>query len=87
MGISKQSDNIHREVLKQNGFGVCDYNKTTKANNNDIITGYVPHGLDHNIYKPLPDNDPAYLKVLEQVKTKNHAEFVVFWNNRNIRRV
>tara|TARA_R100000951_G_scaffold116204_1_gene127067 strand:+ start:1676 stop:3148 length:1473 start_codon:yes stop_codon:yes gene_type:complete len=86
MGISKQSDNIHREVLKQNGFGVYDYDKPTKAKNNDIITGYVPHGLDHNIYKPLPDNDPAYVKILEQIKTNNDAEFVVFWNNRNIRR-
>ena len=86
MGISKQSDNIHREVLKQNGFGVYDYDNPTKAKNNDIITGYVPHGLDHNIYKPLSDNDPAYVKILEQIKTNNDAEFVVFWNNRNIRR-
>jgi len=86
MGISKQSDNIHREVLKQNGFGVYDYDSKSNSNSNGIITGYVPHGLDHNIYKPLPDNDPAYVKILEQVKTKNDAEFVVFWNNRNIRR-
>jgi hypothetical protein len=27
MGISKQSDNIHREVLKQNGFEVVDYDE------------------------------------------------------------
>jgi hypothetical protein len=28
MGISKQSDNIHREVLKQNGFKVVDYDES-----------------------------------------------------------
>jgi len=27
MGISKQSDNIHREVLTQNGFNVVDYDE------------------------------------------------------------
>ena len=86
MGISKQSDNIHREVLKQNGFGVCNYDVTTNAEINDIITGYVPHGLDHNVYKPLPETDPTYLKLYDQIKTKNNVEFVVFWNNRNIRR-
>jgi len=86
MGISKQSDNIHKEVLKQNGFTISDYDKSDKVENNDIITGYVPHGLDHNTYKPLPEDDGAYLKMVEQIKTNNNAEFVVFWNNRNIRR-
>ena len=52
MGISKQSDNIHREVLKQNGFEVYDYDSEEK-DRGGIITGYVPHGLDETVYTPL----------------------------------
>ncbi len=85
MGISKQSDNIHREVLKQNGFEVYDYDSEEKENSG-IITGYVPHGLDENVYTPLDRNKPEYRDMHKQIKEANGADFVVFWNNRNIRR-
>ena len=90
MGISKQSDNIHREVLSQNNFNVHDWDKG--KNNvdefewNDIITGYVPHGLYHNVYKPLSDSDDLYQKSLKNIKEASNVDFIVFWNNRNIRR-
>lgn len=89
MGISKQSDNIHREVLKQNGFGIVDYDVWPPESDikwNDVITGFVPHGLNHNVFKPLSDTDTVYKKLLDQIKIKNNVDFVVFWNNRNIRR-
>ena len=90
MGISNQSDNIHREVLKQNGFGVINYDKfdTVPLNLkwNDVVTGYVPHGLNHNKFKPLDSNDDTYKKMYDQFKKQNDIEFMLFWNNRNIRR-
>ena len=90
MGISKQSDNIHREVLKQNGFGVVNYDEGDSVPNNlkwnQIITGYVPHGLNHNKFKPLESSNDAYKKMHDQFKKQNDIEFMVFWNNRNIRR-
>jgi len=86
MGISKQSDNIHREVLKQSGFDVYDYDTIKESDSKGIITGYVPHGLDHNIYKPLQEDDEKYVNLFNDIKTKNNAKFVLFWNNRNIRR-
>ena len=90
MGISKQSDNIHREVLTQNGFDVVNYDAEdsvpTDIKWNQIITGFVPHGLNHNTFQPLDSNDAIYKQVYESVKTKNDVDFVVFWNNRNIRR-
>ena len=85
MGISKQSDNIHREVLKQNGFEVYDHDSKEK-DNGGIITGYVPHGLDENVYTPLDRNKPEYRNMHKQIKEDNGADFVVFWNNRNARR-
>jgi glycosyltransferase involved in cell wall biosynthesis len=90
MGISKQSDNIHREVLKQNGFGVVDYDSSDSEaidiKWNDVITGFVPHGLNHNTFKPIDRNRDDYKKMYDKIKTQNGVDFVVFWNNRNIRR-
>jgi glycosyltransferase involved in cell wall biosynthesis len=89
MGISKQSDNIHREVLKQNGFGVVDYDNGVVTKNlkwNQVVTGFVPHGLNHNTFKPIPKDDSVYQTMHDKIKTTNGVDFVVFWNNRNIRR-
>jgi glycosyltransferase involved in cell wall biosynthesis len=89
MGISKQSDNIHREVLKQNGFSVVDYDDGVIPQNlkwNQVLTGFVPHGLNHNTFQPMHHLDPAYVSMYTKIKEENGVDFVVFWNNRNIRR-
>jgi len=91
MGISKQSDNIHKEVLEQNGYGVYDYDLEDNTEDpelewNDVITSYVPHGLNHNSYKPLSETDQLYQKYYNDIKIKHNVDFVFFWNNRNIRR-
>ena len=46
---------------------------------NDIITGYVPHGLNHNVYKPLSDSDDLYQKSLKNIKEASNVDFIVFW--------
>ena len=90
MGISKQSDNIHREVLKQNGFGVVDYDEYDHVPSDlkwdDIVTGFVPHGLNHNIFKTLSQSDAQYQSMFNRFKKDNGIDFMLFWNNRNIRR-
>ncbi len=89
MGISKQSDNIHKEVLKQNGFDVVDYDNDAVSGyleSNQVVTGFVPHGLNHNVFKPLDSADTAYKSMFKQIKTDTNVDFVVMWNNRNIRR-
>ena len=90
MGISKQSDNIHKEVLKQNGFRVVDYDDGDSLpldlKYNNIVTGYIPHGLNHNEFIPLDSEDSTYKAMYDKLKTKNNLDFIVFWNNRNVRR-
>ena len=91
MGISKQSDNIHKEVLEQNGFGVYDFdlgsnNQDPELDWDDVVTSYVPHGLNHNVYKPISESDELYQKYYNDLKVKNNVDFIIFWNNRNIRR-
>jgi glycosyltransferase involved in cell wall biosynthesis len=72
MGISKQTVNINRIVLGD------------KAENK--ILRYVPHGLDIDVYKPIPDSDKGLIKFKKEFFNNENPEFVVFFNSRNIRR-
>jgi glycosyltransferase involved in cell wall biosynthesis len=74
MGISKQTVNINKIVL---GDKV-----------KDKIIKYLPHGLNHNIYRPLETTEE--LDTVEKMKYnlfgKDKVDFVLFFNSRNIRR-
>jgi glycosyltransferase involved in cell wall biosynthesis len=72
MGISKQTVNINKIVLGD------------KAKNK--IFKYIPHGLDHNEYKPLDDNDEGLKKFKKDFLNGENPDFVLFFNSRNIRR-
>ena len=72
MGISKQTVNINKLVLKGK-----EKNKIFK---------YVPHGLDSDIYKPLKNNDEGLVKFKNNFFNKDIPDFTVFFNSRNIRR-
>jgi glycosyltransferase involved in cell wall biosynthesis len=72
MGISKQTVNINKLVLKGH-----EKNKIFK---------YIPHGKDHNKYFPIPETDTEYLEFKENVFKGKEPEFVVYFNSRNIRR-
>jgi glycosyltransferase involved in cell wall biosynthesis len=75
MGISKQTVNINKLVLKD------------KANSK--ILRYVPHGLNENLFYPI-DKDHEQWENLQQFKKGyfggKECEFAVFFNSRNIRR-
>jgi glycosyltransferase involved in cell wall biosynthesis len=74
MGISKQTVNINKIVLGD------------KAK--DKIVKYLPHGLNHNIYRPLETTEE--IDKVEKMKFelfgKDEVDFVLFFNSRNIRR-
>ena len=72
MGISKQTVNINKLVLEE------------KAS--DKIIKYVPHGLNHEIFKPLDKNDPALIEFKKRILKGKEYDFVLFFNSRNIRR-
>ena len=57
MGISKQTVNINKIVLGDKG-------------KKDKIIEYVPHGLNHNIYKPLEKDNSE----LVEFKKKNYLK-------------
>ena len=75
LGISKQTVNINKLVLGD------------KAKNK--VIEYVPHGLNHDIFKPLTDEqkkDPEYVKLKDELFKGKEYDFVLFFNSRNIRR-
>ncbi len=72
LAISKQTKLINELVLGD------------KAKNK--IIEYVPHGLNHNIYKPIEDWNEDLKSFRLRLFNKQEKEFVLFFNSRNIRR-
>jgi glycosyltransferase involved in cell wall biosynthesis len=75
MAISKQTENINRSVLGE-------------AAKNKVI-GYVPHGINENVFFPISEGDDKY-KDLQEFKKNlfggKEYDFVLMFNSRNIRR-
>tara|TARA_R110001599_G_scaffold73587_1_gene203399 strand:+ start:852 stop:2297 length:1446 start_codon:yes stop_codon:yes gene_type:complete len=74
MGISKQTVNINKIALGD------------KAQ--DKVIKYIPHGLNHHIYRPLETTEEldAIKKMKLDLFGKDKVDFVLFFNSRNIRR-
>ena len=72
-GISKQTENINKMVL---GKERCK----------DKVIDYIPHGLDHNIFKPVNKFDKEYQKLQSSLEKDGKMEFKLLFNSRNIRR-
>lgn len=96
MGISKQSHLIHQQVLAYGNLATLDITNKTADDFNEvgvpILVSYVPHGIDRKEYRPILElgkDDPDYndfVKFKKEFSERNSADFVVFWNNRNISR-
>jgi glycosyltransferase involved in cell wall biosynthesis len=50
----------------------------------DWQVSYVPHGINENVFKPLNDTD--LIDVKKELFGDKEYDFVLFYNNRNIRR-
>tara|TARA_R110002072_G_scaffold161480_1_gene313079 strand:- start:1620 stop:3074 length:1455 start_codon:yes stop_codon:yes gene_type:complete len=75
MGISKQTVNINKLVLKGK-----EKNKIFK---------YLPHGKDSSLFYPLSDKEKStkeFKDFKKQIFGNKNPKFVAFFNSRNIRR-
>ena len=76
MNISRQTNNIVKNVLQ-------------KFPKPDWAVQWVPHGINKRSFYPItalhPDA-PQFEKFKENFKKSNDVDFIIFWNNRNIRR-
>ena len=72
-GISKQTKNINEMVLG-------DDSKSK-------IIKYIPHGLNHNIFKPISKDSDGVKEINKHLTgTEKSDKFTLFFNSRNIRR-
>jgi glycosyltransferase involved in cell wall biosynthesis len=75
MAISKQTENINRSVLGEAA--------------NDKVIGYVPHGINENVFFPINEGDERWKELQEFKKSlfgDKEYEFILMFNSRNIRR-
>jgi len=72
MSISKQTKNINEIVLGD------------KAKSK--VLRYVPHGIDHEVFKPVDKLDPKFIEFKQSMFKDKDIDFVVFFNSRNIHR-
>lgn len=93
MAINKQTHIIHKKVLEHGGYksiDLLDEPAPAEKDSNTSLVTYVPHGIDSKKYRPLTESDPEWNEYqdFKNVFRKKHstADFVIFWNNRNIRR-
>ena len=76
MNISRQTQNIVKNVLR-------------KFPKEEWAVQYVPHGINEHRFSPINEAHVHYnefKKFESDFKTNNNVDFIVFWNNRNIRR-
>ena len=75
MNISKQTVSIVKEVAK-------------KKPRTDWDNTYLPHGINVKYFYPISKFDEEYEKVelMRKQLTDDDIEFIIFYNNRNIRR-
>jgi len=73
MNISKQTHNIVDKVCR-------------KTPRNDWNNTYLPHGINHHQFKIVDKKDGDFLQFKRLLTKDKDYKFIVFWNNRNIRR-
>ena len=76
MNISRQTQNIVKNVLR-------------KHPKPDWAVQWVPHGVSSNRFFPITETHPQWTEYNTFVSNFNNGvrpEFILFWNNRNIRR-
>ena len=92
MNISKQTNNIVKNVLGENNFyeihrDGCT-NKTKKPDYVDspVHVSYIPHGINTDTFKPIDKNDSEYIAFRDTILKNKKYDFIILYNNRNIRR-
>lgn len=57
-----------------------------KNRKSPILISYLPHGVNHNVFKPLDPNTPELVDMKKKFFKEKEYNFVLFFNSRNMRR-
>lgn len=80
--ISKQTMNINKWVLGPDNC--CTINDGPMKGR--TLLQYCPHGIDDEIFKPLPKDDKNLIEFRKKVFGDKNYKFVIFYNSRNVHR-
>lgn len=81
MNISRQTHNLVKLCL---GDEACDIDEG--EDKDGVKIAYVPHGINEQQFYKIEDSDDEILTNLKKQWNLGEYNFIVFWNNRNIRR-
>lgn len=79
--ISKQTKNICEQVLGDDNWCSLETIKESKCKR--LVT-YVPHGINESVFKPVDESELIGMR--KELFGDKEYKFVLFYNNRNIRR-
>lgn len=80
--ISKQTMNINKWVLSpENCCLVGD-----GPMNGKTLIHLCPHGIDNDIFKPIPKSDPALVDFRKRMLGGKNYSFILLYNSRNVQR-
>lgn len=82
MSISKQTYNINEQVLGKER--VCTINDPSM--DGKTLIHYVPHGIDHKVFQPLPITDSRLIQRRKEFLSGKEYKFVMLYNSRNVHR-
>jgi hypothetical protein len=82
MSISKQTYNINEQVLGKDR--ICTVNDPSMENR--TLLHYVPHGINHKVFQPLPVTDPRLTQRRKEFLSGKDYKFVMLFNSRNVHR-
>ena len=85
MNISKQTNALVKMVLGEDNY----VDIRDGDGDGDIRVAYVPHGINPKQYYPITESDEIhdeYTALVNKFKKTHDVDYVIFWNNRNIRR-
>lgn len=51
-----------------------------------VLLHYVPHGIDSETFKPLPNTDPQLIEFRKKIFGTKDYKFVILYNSRNVHR-
>ena len=97
MGISKQSHQLHKDVLEFGKLKTTDLTSyllsgekpKIKSKIETTFVSYAPHGINENEFYPIDEDHPdwpEYKTFHKQFREDNDVDYLIFWNNRNVKR-
>lgn len=82
--VPRFNNNFYKSTTFTGCISKLTYNIMTSLGY-DKRSKYIPHAIDHNVFKPLAENEVQKQKdTILGEKHKNRR--IIFWNNRNARR-